>query len=140
QCPTATGIQQPHDLPTGSHSIHTAPVNLPGPATLHLLPYEVFPVISHKILLLVLTDLGIIGTAWKWFESYLEDRHYQVTWNGSTSAPCPLETDPIEDELERAWPPFNSSVDIQRENRRSCGLFVSVRGDVAGELELDNTD
>ncbi|KAI4890616.1 hypothetical protein NFI96_006819, partial [Prochilodus magdalenae] len=52
----------------------------------------------------------------------------------------PLETDPIEDELERAWPPFNSSVDIQRENRRSCGLFVSVRGDVAGELELDNTD
>ncbi|KAI4881212.1 hypothetical protein NFI96_033447 [Prochilodus magdalenae] len=37
-------------------------------------------------------DLGITGTAGKWFESYLEDCHYQVTWNGSTSAPCRLST------------------------------------------------
>ncbi|KAI4874331.1 hypothetical protein NFI96_004582, partial [Prochilodus magdalenae] len=46
--------------------IHTAPVSLPGPATLHLLPYEWFPVIrvNHKILLSVLTDLGITATAW----------------------------------------------------------------------------
>ncbi|KAI4872942.1 hypothetical protein NFI96_023628, partial [Prochilodus magdalenae] len=36
-----------------------------------------FDTVNHKILLLVLTDLGITGTAWKWFESYLEDRHYQ---------------------------------------------------------------
>ncbi|KAI4874129.1 hypothetical protein NFI96_001936 [Prochilodus magdalenae] len=47
---------------------------------------------NHKILLSALTDLGITGTAWKWFESYLEDRHYQVAWNGSTSAPCRLST------------------------------------------------
>ncbi|KAI4892208.1 hypothetical protein NFI96_024095, partial [Prochilodus magdalenae] len=47
---------------------------------------------SAWLLLSVLTDLGITGTAWKWFESYLEDRHYQVTWNGSTSAPCRLST------------------------------------------------
>ncbi|KAI4883960.1 hypothetical protein NFI96_007734 [Prochilodus magdalenae] len=33
---------------------------------------------NHKILLSALTDLGITGTAWKWFESYLEDRHYQT--------------------------------------------------------------
>ncbi|KAI4893312.1 hypothetical protein NFI96_034410 [Prochilodus magdalenae] len=51
-----------------------------------------FDTVNHKILLSVLTDLGIAGTAWKWFESYLEDRHYQVTWNGSTSAPCRLST------------------------------------------------
>ncbi|KAI4875881.1 hypothetical protein NFI96_009458 [Prochilodus magdalenae] len=51
-----------------------------------------FNTVNHKILLSVLTDLGITGTAWKWFESYLEDRHYQVTWNGSTSAPCRLFT------------------------------------------------
>ncbi|KAI4874412.1 hypothetical protein NFI96_007383 [Prochilodus magdalenae] len=51
-----------------------------------------FDTVNHKILLSVLTDLGITGTAWKWFESYLEDRHYQVTWNGSTSAPCRLST------------------------------------------------
>ncbi|KAI4893566.1 hypothetical protein NFI96_021367 [Prochilodus magdalenae] len=29
---------------------------------------------------------------WKWLESYLEDRHYKVAWNGSTSAPCRLST------------------------------------------------
>ncbi|KAI4881969.1 hypothetical protein NFI96_034405, partial [Prochilodus magdalenae] len=46
--------------------------------------------LRHKILLSVLTDLGITGTAWKWFESYLEGRHYQVAWNGS--APCRLST------------------------------------------------
>ncbi|KAI4893333.1 hypothetical protein NFI96_005518 [Prochilodus magdalenae] len=51
-----------------------------------------FNTVNHKILLSVLTDLGITSTAWKWFESYLEDRHYQVTWNGSTSAPCRLST------------------------------------------------
>ncbi|KAI4889608.1 hypothetical protein NFI96_014629 [Prochilodus magdalenae] len=51
-----------------------------------------FDTVNHKILLSVLTDLGITGTAWKWFESYLEDRHYQVTWNGSTSALCGLST------------------------------------------------
>ncbi|KAI4895434.1 hypothetical protein NFI96_007291 [Prochilodus magdalenae] len=37
-----------------------------------------FDTVNHKILLSVLTDLGITGTAWKWFESYLEDRHYQT--------------------------------------------------------------
>ncbi|KAI4896061.1 hypothetical protein NFI96_034417 [Prochilodus magdalenae] len=37
-----------------------------------------FDTVNHKILLSVLTDLGITGTAWKWFESHLEDRHYQV--------------------------------------------------------------
>ncbi|KAI4875089.1 hypothetical protein NFI96_025166, partial [Prochilodus magdalenae] len=37
-----------------------------------------FDTVNHKILLSVLTDLGITGTAWKWFESYLEYRHYQV--------------------------------------------------------------
>ncbi|KAI4888332.1 hypothetical protein NFI96_024824, partial [Prochilodus magdalenae] len=37
-----------------------------------------FDTVNHKTLLSVLTVLGITGTAWKWFESYLEDRHYQV--------------------------------------------------------------
>ncbi|KAI4883189.1 hypothetical protein NFI96_029397, partial [Prochilodus magdalenae] len=49
-----------------------------------------FDTVNHKILLSVLTNLGITGTTWKWFESYLEDRHYQVTWKGSMSAPWRL--------------------------------------------------
>ncbi|KAI4892797.1 hypothetical protein NFI96_002489 [Prochilodus magdalenae] len=39
-----------------------------------------FDTINHKILLSVLTNLGITGTAWKWFESYLEVHHYQLDW------------------------------------------------------------
>ncbi|KAI4880757.1 hypothetical protein NFI96_025941, partial [Prochilodus magdalenae] len=150
QHPTATGIQQPHDLPTGSHPIPTAPAfktarvvpilkkpSLDSSAVSSYRPNQLqdinqsgfkpahstetaliavterlqtarsaklssvlilldlsaaFDTVNHKILLSVLTDLGITGTAWKWFESYLEDRHYQVTWNGSTSAPCRLST------------------------------------------------
>ncbi|XP_076836631.1 uncharacterized protein LOC143482216 isoform X1 [Brachyhypopomus gauderio] len=37
-----------------------------------------FDTVNHKILLSVLADLGIAGSAWKWFESYLERRSYQV--------------------------------------------------------------
>ncbi|KAI4903096.1 hypothetical protein NFI96_009468 [Prochilodus magdalenae] len=51
-----------------------------------------FDTVNHNILLSVLTDLGITGTAWKWFESYLEERHYQLSWKGSTSAPRWLST------------------------------------------------
>ncbi|KAI4892629.1 hypothetical protein NFI96_034103 [Prochilodus magdalenae] len=134
--PEATGIQQPHNLPTGSHPIPTAPafktarvvpilkkpsldssdvssyrpnqlqdINQSGFKPAHstetaliavterlhaarsaklssvliLLDLSAaFDTVNHKILLSVLTDLGITGTAWKWFESYLEDRHYQV--------------------------------------------------------------
>ncbi|KAI4880976.1 hypothetical protein NFI96_001098 [Prochilodus magdalenae] len=52
--------------------------------------FEAFDTVNHKIFLSVLTNLGITGTTWKWFESYLEDRHYQVTWKGSMSAPWRL--------------------------------------------------
>ncbi|KAF5896568.1 reverse transcriptase, partial [Clarias magur] len=51
-----------------------------------------FDTVNHKILLSILTSLGICGTAWQWFASYLEDRSYEVTWRGSTSAPCRLST------------------------------------------------
>ncbi|KAI4903230.1 hypothetical protein NFI96_026082 [Prochilodus magdalenae] len=51
----------------------------PLPSVLILLDLSAaFDAVNHKILLSVLTDLRITGTAWKWFESYLEDRHYQV--------------------------------------------------------------
>ncbi|KAK3510669.1 hypothetical protein QTP70_012817 [Hemibagrus guttatus] len=37
-------------------------------------------------------SLGICGTAWEWFASYLDGRSYQVTWKGLTSAPRRLST------------------------------------------------
>ncbi|KAM9455123.1 putative RNA-directed DNA polymerase from transposon X-element isoform 2-T3 [Clarias gariepinus] len=51
-----------------------------------------FDTMNHKILLSILTSLGICETAWQWFASYLEDRSYEVTWRGSTSAPRRLST------------------------------------------------
>ncbi|KAK3511692.1 hypothetical protein QTP70_014529 [Hemibagrus guttatus] len=51
-----------------------------------------FDTVNHKTLLSTLRSLGICGTAWKWFASYLDGRSYQVTWKGLTSAPRRLST------------------------------------------------
>ncbi|KAK3548188.1 hypothetical protein QTP70_005188 [Hemibagrus guttatus] len=48
--------------------------------------------LNHKTLLSTLRSLGICGTAWEWFASYLDGRSYQVTWKGLTSAPRRLST------------------------------------------------
>ncbi|KAK3520314.1 hypothetical protein QTP70_021348 [Hemibagrus guttatus] len=51
-----------------------------------------FDRVNHKTLLSTLRSLGICGTAWEWFASYLDGRSYQVTWKGLTSAPRRLST------------------------------------------------
>ncbi|KAK3572751.1 hypothetical protein QTP86_007041 [Hemibagrus guttatus] len=51
-----------------------------------------FDTVNHKTLLSTLRSLGICGTAWEWFASYLDGRSYQVTWKGLTSAPHRLST------------------------------------------------
>ncbi|KAK3518367.1 hypothetical protein QTP86_003528, partial [Hemibagrus guttatus] len=56
-----------------------------------------FDTVNHKTLLSTLRSLGICGTAWEWFASYLDGRSYQVTWKGLTSAPRRLSTDVPQD-------------------------------------------
>ncbi|KAK3516128.1 hypothetical protein QTP70_005366 [Hemibagrus guttatus] len=51
-----------------------------------------FDTVNHKTPLSTLRSLGICGTAWEWFASYLDGRSYQVTWKGLTSAPRRLST------------------------------------------------
>ncbi|KAK3522511.1 hypothetical protein QTP86_017045, partial [Hemibagrus guttatus] len=51
-----------------------------------------FDTVNHKTLLSTLRSLGICGTAWEWFASYLDGCSYQVTWRGLTSAPRRLST------------------------------------------------
>ncbi|KAK3525429.1 hypothetical protein QTP86_031555 [Hemibagrus guttatus] len=51
-----------------------------------------FDTVNHKTLLSTLRSLGICGTAWEWFASYLDGRSYQVKWKGLTSAPRRLST------------------------------------------------
>ena len=62
---------QSHVPLIGSHSIR--PVNL-------------------QILIATLAKLGIADSVLSWFTSYLTNRTYQVTWNGSLSKPCTLDT------------------------------------------------
>ncbi|XP_072544863.1 uncharacterized protein [Salminus brasiliensis] len=38
-----------------------------------------FDTVDHKILLSILAGLGITGSAWQWFASYLQGRSYQVS-------------------------------------------------------------
>ncbi|KAK3537963.1 hypothetical protein QTP70_024793 [Hemibagrus guttatus] len=51
-----------------------------------------FDTVNHKTLLSTLRSLGICGTAWEWFASYLDGRPYQVKWKVLTSAPRKLST------------------------------------------------
>ena len=47
---------------------------------------KVFDVVSHKILLKKLNNLGIKGMALRWFESYLSDRIQCVDIKGNFSS------------------------------------------------------
>ncbi|KAK3514078.1 hypothetical protein QTP70_003216 [Hemibagrus guttatus] len=51
-----------------------------------------FDTVNNKTLLSTLRCLGICGTTWEWFASYLDGHSYQVTCKGLTSAPRRLST------------------------------------------------
>ncbi len=41
--------------------------------------------VNHQILLSTLLTNGISGTALQWFESYLSDRSFKISWRGEVS-------------------------------------------------------
>ncbi len=45
----------------------------------------VFDTVNHQILMSILRKMGISGTALLWFESYLSDRSFRVSWRGEVS-------------------------------------------------------
>ncbi len=45
----------------------------------------VFDMVNHQILLSTLLRKGISGTALQWFDSYLSDRSFKVSWRGEVS-------------------------------------------------------
>ncbi len=44
-----------------------------------------FDTVNHQILMSILRKMGISGTALLWFESYLSDRSFRVSWRGEIS-------------------------------------------------------
>ncbi|KAK3548963.1 hypothetical protein QTP70_022659 [Hemibagrus guttatus] len=54
-----------------------------------------FDTVDHKTLLSTLRSLGICGTAWEWFASYLDGRSYQTLGNGDEDDRGPWEQDSL---------------------------------------------
>ena len=76
---------------TRCHDIlHSVPLGVPCPS--HRLSFSsslsaTFNTVNHQVLLATLAELRIADSALYWFTSYLTNRTYQVTWNGSLSKP-----------------------------------------------------
>ena len=51
-----------------------------------------FDTVNHQILLAILEEVGITGSALNLMASYLSDRFYQVSWRGSLSEPRGVNT------------------------------------------------
>src|SRR4029434_10489641 len=51
-----------------------------------------FDTVNHRILLSILSSMGISGNAHSWFESYLTGRSFNVSWQGQLSVPHRLTT------------------------------------------------
>src|SRR4029434_10041763 len=51
-----------------------------------------FDTVNHRILLSILSSMGISGKAHSWFESYLTGRSFNVSWQGQLSVPHHLTT------------------------------------------------
>uniref|UniRef100_A0A3B1IPZ4 Reverse transcriptase domain-containing protein n=1 Tax=Astyanax mexicanus TaxID=7994 RepID=A0A3B1IPZ4_ASTMX len=96
QDPNQSGFKPAHSTETAliavTEKLHAAKATNLSSVLILLDLSAAFDTVNHSTLLSILTSLGIIGSAWQWFASYLEDRSYQVTWQGATSAPCRLST------------------------------------------------
>ena len=51
-----------------------------------------FDTVNHRILLSILSSMGISGNAHSWFESYLTGRSFNMSWQGQLSVPHLLTT------------------------------------------------
>src|SRR4029434_11105516 len=51
-----------------------------------------FDTVNHRILLSILSSMGISDNAHSWFESYLTGRSFNVSWQGQLSVPQRLTT------------------------------------------------
>ena len=66
-------------------SSHLAVLNL-------LVLSSAFDTVNYQILLSTMAEFGIADSALTWFISYRTNHTFQVTWNGSLTEPCFLET------------------------------------------------
>ena len=94
--PLQSGCKASHSTETAllavSEALHTAKASSLSSVLILLDLSAAFDTVNHQILLSILSDLGISGSAHAWFASYLSNRSYRVLWRGSASRSCPLST------------------------------------------------
>ena len=94
--PNQSGFKKAHSTETAllavTEALHAAQAASQSAVLILLDLSAAFETVNHQLLLHNLVELGITGTALRWFSSYLTDRIYQVSWKGSLSSPCTLQT------------------------------------------------
>ena len=94
--PNQSGFKKAHSTETAllavTEALHSAQAASHSAVLILLDLSAAFDTVNHRLLLDTLADLGIGGTALKWFSSYLTDRTYQVSWKGLLSSPRTLHT------------------------------------------------
>uniref|UniRef100_A0AAY4ENN7 Reverse transcriptase domain-containing protein n=1 Tax=Denticeps clupeoides TaxID=299321 RepID=A0AAY4ENN7_9TELE len=94
--PNQSGFRTAHSTETAllavTEQLHAARLAKLSSVLILLDLSAAFDTVNHKTLLSILKRLGIRGSAWQWFASYLDERSYQVTWKGSTSTSRRLST------------------------------------------------
>ena len=94
--PNQSGFKKAHSTETAllavTEALHAAQAASQSAVLILLDLSAAFDTVNHRLLLDGLAKLGITGTALKWFNSYLSDRTYQVSWKGLLSSPRTLKT------------------------------------------------
>ena len=92
--PNQSGFKSGHSTETGSvtEALKTARAVAQSSALVLLDLSAAFDTVNHRILLSILSSMGISGNAHSWFESYLTGRSFNVSWQGQLSVPHRLTT------------------------------------------------
>ena len=89
--PNQSGFKSGHSTETAllsvTEALKTARAAAQSSALVLLDLSAAFDTVNHRILLSILSSMGISGKAHSWFESYLTGRSFNVSWQGQLSVP-----------------------------------------------------
>src|SRR4029434_618054 len=94
--PNQSGFKSGHSTETAllsvTEALKTARAAAQSSALVLLDLSAAFDTVNHRILLSILSSMGISGKAHSWFESYITGRSFNVSWQGQLSVPHHLTT------------------------------------------------
>ncbi|KAK3565328.1 hypothetical protein QTP86_005496 [Hemibagrus guttatus] len=134
--PNQSGFKAAHSTETAllavTEKLHAARSAKLSSVLILLDLFAAFDTVNHKTLLSTLRSLGICGTAWEWFASYLDGRSYQcpgtASWQGLTQEVA------THKEQEHGWSWLNTiAPEVARYEHNCCATAISR----ILELEMD---